>query len=536
MALKKKIKSLPVDVIKQKMQKLRSERMNWETHWQDIADHILPRKNTVIRKQSDGQKRQFILLDNVGMHSNELLAGALHGLLTNPNSEWFELTTGDSQLDMDDEVRKWMQETVRNMHNVLNNSNFQTEIHELYIDLCSFGTACMQMEEDDERYVRFSTKFIADFFIVENNMGYVDQLYREWKWKADQIVAEFGFDNCPKKVQDAFTKMQDEQFCVVHAVYPKSVMGEHDTDMSYVSQYSMPDQRANLRVGEFASFPYLTPRWTKAAGETYGRSPGMNALPELQVLNKMNETMLIGAQKMVDPPLQLPDDGFIMPIITRPGGLNYYRAGSNDQIKPVFANTNVDFGYQAMEDRRKRVRDTYFVDQLQLQQNGPMMTATEVLQRTEEKMRLLGPMLGRQQAELLRPMIDRLYRIMVARGAIKPAPAKIDKRPVDVRYSSLIAKSQRVNEGQSVLRLIQAAAPFIQMNPQTAQNFNGDQAVRILANIYGAPQEVLWGQKDVDAQRAATAKQQQQMQQQMQQQQTLETASQGAKVVSELGE
>lgn len=498
-----------------KLSKLKSNRGNWETLWQDIADNILPRKNTVISKKSEGEKREYQVLDSTGMHSNELLAGALHGLLTNPNGEWFELTTGNPELDAQDMVRSWLQKTVRQMHNVLNNSNFQTEIHELYTDLAAFGTSCMLMEQDDERVVRFSTKFIADYWIDENPYGYVDQVYREWKWNASQIVAEFGKKNLPEKITRAFEKGDDTKFCLLHAIYPQYVAGETGRDKyKYVSQYLLPEMELELSVGSFEQNPYVVPRWTKAAGETYGRSPGMNALPEVKVLQRMNETMLIGAQKVVDPPLQLPDDGFIMPIITRPGGLNYYRAGTQDFIRPVFNDTRMDFGYQAMEDRRKRVRDAYFVDQLQLQQGGPMMTATEVLQRTEEKMRLLGPMLGRQQSELLSPLIDRLFFIMWQRGMIDRSilalAPEMRGRKLDVRYSSFIAKSQRANEGQSVLRTMSAAAPFIQMNPAVADNFDGDSIVRYMGQIFGAPQEMYTRLRDMAATRQARAEAQQQ--------------------------
>jgi hypothetical protein len=62
------------------------------------------------------------------------------------------------------------------------------------------------------------------------------------------------------------------------------------------------------------------------------------------------------------------------------------------------------------EQRRNAIRDTFYVNQLMMQ-NGPQMTATEVVQRNEEKMRLLGPVLGRLQSELLRPLIDRTFAI-----------------------------------------------------------------------------------------------------------------------------
>lgn len=526
--IKKKFKTLPPEKVLAKIKHLKGERGTWMSHWQEITDYFLPRKNTILSQQSPGQKRTWQILDNTGIHANELLAGALHGLLTNPDLPWFEFTTGDNTLDQDDEVKKFLQYASRTTHNVLNNSNFQTEVHELYVDLPSIGTACMMIEEDEEDIVRFSTKFIVDYFIAENSKGEVDQVYREWHWEAHKIIDQFGIDKVSKEIKDAFEKKPEQKFCCAHAVYPKRMVDplqKDEQNMEYVSQYIVDGK--DIDIGEYAEFPYVTPRWSKATGEKYGRSPAMTALPEIKVLNKMNETMLIGAQKMVDPPLQLPDDGFILPIITKPGGLNYRRSGNpDDQIKPIFNFTQVDFGYQAMADIRKRIKDAFYVDQLKLSMDQKYMTATEVLQRTQENMRLLGPMLGRMQSEFLRPMIDRVFRILIDRKIINKdlIPKALSGRVIDVKYSSLIAKSQKVNEGQSILQVIQAAAPFLQLNPQVGMNFDGDAVVRVLGNIYGAPQEMFVDKKVVIANRQAMAVAQQQQAAAQQNQQQLDNS------------
>lgn len=521
--------------VKKKLQLLKSARGTWEEHWQDIADFIFTRKNDITTTRTPGEKRAFRLLDNVGMYSNEMLAGALHGMLTNPDLFFFEFTTGDYELDNDDEVRRWLEDSMRVVHRILNNTNFQTEVHELYLDLVSFGTACMYIVEDKEDVVRFRTKFIRDYFISESHLGRVDEIYHEYKASAKNIVEEFGLENCPPEVTKAFKKDSDQMFCCVHTVYPYSMRyPKYQGPPKFISQYFVMEEDFEISHGTFNEFPYVVPRWTKAAGELYGRSPGMNALPEMKVLNKMNETMLIGAQKVVDPPIQMPDDGFIMPIITTPGGINYYRSGSQEIIKPVFADTKLEWGYQQMEDRRKRVRDAFFIDHLRLQQGGPMMTATEVMQRTEEAMRLLGPMLGRQQVEFLRPLIDRVFNIAERRRMIPLPPVSIQGKRIDVRYSSLIAKSHRVNEANNIMRAVSASAPFIQLDPQAAMNFDADEAVRIVHNVYGAPQRILRTKKQVEDARTAAAQQQAQVQQQVQQSQGAVDALNTAKAAKEV--
>lgn len=513
--------------IQTKLNRLKGARGTWENHWQEVLDHVNTRKNTVLTKKSPGQKRTWMLLDNTGMQANETLAGALHGMLTNPDQPWFELTTGDLMLDNDDDVRPWLQYVTRDMHSVLNNANFQTEVHEMYIDLVSVGTACMEMLADENSVVRFSTKFIADYYINENKDGMVDELFREWKWTAAQLVAQFGEKDLHPDIVKDFKAGNDRKYCIIHYVYPRYLTGDKSQKAAaFCSQYVIPEKNFEIPVkpDTYTTFPYLTPRWTKAAGEMYGRSPGMQALPELKVLNKMNETMLIGAQKLVDPPLVLPDDGYILPLITTPGGLNYKRPGA-DRPEPLFSQSvHLEFGYQGMEDRRARVRAAYYIDQLKLQQGGPMMTATEVLQRTEEAMRLLGPMLGRMQVEFLRPLIDRLYDIMDKAGRIPVPPEVLQGKRIEVKYSSLMAKSQRVNEGQSVLRLVQAAAPFLQMDAGATAIFESEEIIRFLAYTFGVPHEALRSRKAMQSMREQQAAAQQAAMEEAKNQQQVENS------------
>jgi hypothetical protein len=246
----------------------------------------------------------------------------------------------------------------------------------------------------------------------------------------------------------------------------------------------------------------------------------------------MTETTIKGAQKVVDPPLQIPDDGFLGQIRTFPGGLNFYRAGSEDRITPILNDARIDFGFQTLEMKQLKIRQCFYVDQLKLQQGGPQMTATEILQRTEESMRLLGPMLGRFQSEFLRPLIDRLFGIMVRRKMFKPVPQQLQGKNLDVRYSSLIAKAQRMAEGQNIMRTLQAAEPFINIDPSVADNFDGDKAMKRIARIYGAPQDIFRTAEDVGKVREAKNKANEEM---LKQQQQATQADQMAKVMKVAG-
>lgn len=515
---------------------LKGERGLWESHWQDLADYIIPRKNEIVTKNvAKGRKKGEFLFDNTAMVSCELLSGALHGLLTNPSQIWFELSTGNPEMDNNEEVMLFLQRLGKRMHEVLNNTNFQTEIHEVYLDLVCFGTAAMSIEEDKEKVVLFNSKNLADIFIAENNKGVIDEVYRCFEWDARKIISEFAkgvdemdemalTDAVGKSVARAYKVGDNRKFKVIHGVYKEHLTKKKA--LAYISQYILEEDKFELRSGGFRQMPYVVPRWTKVTGETYGRSPGMNALPEAKTLNAMTKAVLKGAQKTVDPPMQAPDDGLVRPTIARPGSISYYRAGSKDRIEPIFTNVRIDLGVELTRDRQNRVREAFFVDQLQLIQ-GPQMTATEVNRRTEERMRLLGPMLGRQHSELLRPMIDRLLDIMVRRNMIEDMPEILADSDLQVQYSSTIARSQKIDQGQNLLRAFEASAPFIEAVPTALDMIDPDKVIKENWKIYGAPVEVLRSAQAIGELRKAR---QQAQQAAMKRQQDLDNTDQAAKL------
>lgn len=519
----------------EKYEKAKAARSNWESLWEECAYYILPNKEDIISERTKGEKHGTYLLDNTAMQSNEFLAGALHGMLTSPTNIFFDLTTGDYQIDQMDDVRRWLQDAVRKMLNVLNESNFQTEIHEVYLDLGCFGTAPMSIEEDEKTVIRFGARNVKELYIFESNKGVVDECIRHWKWTAKQIVQEYGDDNVGKLVHEAWEKDPQKEFTMLQYIYPKPKYNKKFR-LPWISQTICYEDKYEHKAKGFNEFPYVVPRWSKLAGEEYGRSPGMTALPEAKTINKMTETIIIAAQKQIDPPLQAPDEGFVLPLKTYPGGVSYYRKGMQDRVEPIFnKEIRLDFGEQQMDKHRNRIREAFYVDQLQLT-NGPQMTATEVNQRTEERMRLLGPMLGRQETELLKPLIDRIFSIMLRKGMFLPIPQALAGRNLGVKYSSVVTRAQRATEAQAIARAVATLAPFYNSDPTIMDNFSGDDTTRYVAGMYGLPAEMLRDKKEVDKIRAQRQQAQNQMIQQQQQQHEADMAVKAGQAAQGMGQ
>ncbi len=512
---------------------LETAAINWKTHWQIIYEYIVPRKEDVIARRLPGDRRNSDLFDTTAILANEMLASALHGMLTNPETKFFDLTFGDPEFDNDPDVKNWCQDVGDRMFRVLNNTNFQTEIYEIYIDLGAAGTGCLFMGEHEENIVHFSARALKEIRIDENHLGLIDVVYRNFKLRPYQLIEMFGKDALPWEVLRAAEKNSQDQIDIIHAVEPMNQMElMNPKKHAYKSTYVMQERKQIITSSGYREFPYAVPRWSKTTGEIYGRGPGMCMLPDIMMVNAMMLTVIQGAQKTVDPPLMVEDDSVIGVVRLTPGGLTVVRPGA--QIpKPLITDARIDFGFKCVEETRNRIRAGFFVDQFQLAQ-GPQKTAEEVKQEVEQKLRLMGPVLGRQHFELLRPIIERLFAIMDRKKLLPIAPAKIQGKRFDVRYSSMIAKAQRMNDGANIARALQVIQPIAQVKPEVLDLIDADKIVRDLWGIYGNNHTELKSEADVKKIRDAKAKQQAELMKQQAEQHQASVAKQTAPMVSAL--
>jgi len=514
--------------IKSLYEREKSNRHNWDQHWFEVAELVIPRRDQIFetRYKTKGNKKRRKQYDASAPHFLELLASALHSMLTNPSVQWFELTTGDENIDKDPAVRKWLQELVRKIHQILNNTNFQTEVHEVYMDLGSLGTSVLRIEEDNEVVIRFKSSPINEHQIVENYKGEVDGIFTENIYTIRQAVQKFGEDVFKNNHElKNILKDDKDEISVIHAVIPRKDIKFGDKSpksFKWASVHVHLDTGITLKESGFREFPYAVTRWNKSSGEKYGRSPSMKALPDIKMINSMMRDTIRAAQKVTDPPMFLPDEGIIGPINITPGGINYYRSGTpsidGSIAKPFSTQANPGIGFDVMNDVRERIKQAYFIDQLQLRE-GPQMTATEVNQRTDEHLRLLGPILGRLHFELLKPLIARIISIMKRKNVLPPnMPDILGQANIDVFFSSQIAKAQRIAEGDSLLRVMNMIGPLIEMDPTTMDNIDSDAIVQYVSKINGLPQNLLKEPKEVEAirqQRQEQAVKQQQQQDQL---------------------
>ena len=363
-------------------------------------------------------------------------------------------------------------------------------MHEFYLEYGQFGNGTLFVtERKDFGSLLFSSLPLTECYYIENDEGFIDTLIRNYERTAHQLLEKFGLEALSEKMRKAIEANKfDDKFEITHFIMPSGSARAHGFKVGnfpFTSIYISKDDKHILRVAGFEEQPFMAARFYKMPNEVYGRGPGSIALPDLRMLQEIAKTTLRGAQKLVDPPLQMPDKGFLTPPNTAPGSMNYYRAATGDRIEPLRTGGQPELGMELTQSYQNRVREIFFVDQLQLN-IGPQMTATEVIQRTEEKQRLMGPVVGRAHTEGLSPLIIRSFGLCFRAGKFPEPPAEFMESAARLKiiYTSPIFKAQEQVAANNLMRMQQVLMPFQAADPTIGDMFHSQRIVEGIGNMF----------------------------------------------------
>jgi hypothetical protein len=358
--------------------------------------------------------------------------------------------------------------------------------------------------------LHFSCRHLAECLISENDRGEVDTLYRRFAFTARQAHARWGEAAGERVVRALARNRPEERFEFLHAVVPNADWEPARADargMRWRSVTIAVDEKRVVAEGGYHEFPFMVPRWSTAARQVYGDSPAQLALADIRMLNMMSRITIEAAQKTVDPPLLAADERGLRGLRTQPGGIIYGGIDSQGRARyqPLGVDARVDLGLEMADQRRAAIRDAFYFSLL-LMVESPNATATEVLAREQEKLRLMGPHLGRIESEFLDPCIDRVFAVLMRNGSLPPPPPAVLAAPgLKVEYVSPLARAQKAAEGEAIVRAFQAMGPLMLAAPATIDNFDTDAVARALADAYGMPARTLRDGAAVAALRAARA-------------------------------
>lgn len=492
-------------------------RATWEPLWQDLASYLTPNKSMILTRKTPGSKTTELVFDGTGERSLRRASSNMHGSLTSASLKWFALKMRDNDLNKYKTVRIYLEDTVNRMLNTFNQSNFGSECQELYIDLGGFGTGSLFTEEIDpspgQKFggLRVTALPMGSYVIDEDPYGRVDVLMRSIQKTARNLVEQFPDAPIPDDIKRKAEEQKDTSYEVIHAIYPrkggKSTPKTVEKDLAYASCYILMKDKVLLKESGFHEFPAPTPRWSKVAGETWGRGPGHLALPDVKTLNRLVELSLKAAAKAVDPPLMVAHDGIFGGVIRlNPSGITYVK-DTEKSIAPIPLGTKWDVVKMEIAQLQQSIRESFNVDNLTLK-DRPQMTAEEVRARIEQMQKDIGPTLGRIETEFLNPLIGRVFNMMFRAKALLPPPQEIlnamaqNAGDIDVEFTGQMAKNQRIGEVYAIRQtydLATAIATARAALPGVDDSLDADKALTIAGTILGVPEEMIRDKKEVGA-------------------------------------
>ena len=429
-----------------------------------------------------------------------MMAGA-----TSPARQWFRLATADPELNSYQPVKLWLDDVTRRMQLVFQKSNTYRALHTMYEELGAFGTAVSVVLPDYKNVIHQYPVTCGEYCIATDFQGRVTTLYREFEVTVADLVKEFGYKNCSITVRNMYDRgTLDAWVPIIHAIEPRADRDHKkrdDKNMAYGSWYFEVggEDGKFLRESGFQQFPALVPRWATAGGDIYGNSPGMEALGDIKQLQHEQLRKAQAIDFQTKPPLQVPVSMKNRDVETLPGGISFVD-GAGMGIKTAFeVNLNLQYLLNDIVDCRDRVRGAFYADMFLMLATQPntRMTATEVAERHEEKLLMLGPVLERLHNELLDPLVDITFTRMIQSGIVPPAPEELQGMDLNVEFVSMLAQAQRAIGTNSVDRFVGNLGAIAQMKPDVLDKFDSDQWADIYADMLGVDPSLIIADKEV---------------------------------------
>ena len=522
---------------------LKSERSSWMDHWEQISRVLLPRAGRfLVTDNNRGDKRHNKILDNTGTRALRTLSGGMMAGMTSPARPWFRLTTRDARLDETYEVKQWMSQTTSLMQMIFNQSNVYRALQSSYEELGAFGTSAVIMLDDFDSVVHCMPLTIGEFAIATGSRSQINTLYREFRMTVAALVEEFGYENVCRSTQQLYDRgRMDDWITVINAIEPRKQRDPHRKDavnMPYRSVYFEANGKRDslLRESGYRHFPVLAARWSVTGGDIYGTSPGMEALGDLRQLQQEQLYKGKAIAYQADPPVIVPADLRNQEDNLVPGGVIYLDTPS--QAQGVRSSYEVPLQLQYLladiQDVRDRVDQAFYKDIFMMiagSQND-RMTATEVAERHEEKMLMLGPVLERLNAELLDPLITMTFDRMVVADLLPPIPEALQGVELNVDFVSILAQAQRAISTNAIDRFTQNLGQLVAIKPEIVDKFDADYWADYYADALGIDPQLIVPNSRVALIRQTRAQQQQQAEQLA----TAQQLSEVAKNVGSMGE
>lgn len=515
----------------------------WRDHHREISDYIQPRRARFLVSDhvTAGSKKNDKIINNVATEASDTLRAGLVSGTCSSARPWYKLTTHDPALAELGEVKEWLHEAERISQGVLAKSNFYLRVEEMLGDLGDFGTGALHIEPDTEgdEVIRAYVFPIGSYYVAQSSRQQVDTIFREVPMTVAQLVKKFRLEKCCRQVREAYEQGNIFQFFdVTHFIKPneeyvEGALGPRGKKFASCWYENVrAEEEGFLGESGYDYFPVMVPRWKVTGTDSWGSSPGMNALGDVKGLQHLEEKKMALVDKTVDPPMNVPSRMRGQQASLLPGALNF-SVGGGDKMEPAVSIHPAAFQHviTLIQEHEQRIKITYHADLFRLLEmfDEGKMTAYEVSQRIQEKMQLLGPAYERVEEELLDPAMDAVLHILLEGYYLPPVPEALQGAEIKVEYTSIVAQALKASGTGAIRELLQFAGNLFAVDQDVLDNIDLDKVIQDYAGMLGVSPKLMREPQVVKAIRDAKAK----AAAQAQAMQQMQAMADGAKTLSE---
>lgn len=504
---------LPADKLIEATDALWTDRAPWEAGWSAVSDYMLPDGVDFNQQDVAGASRRDRIVSNYGETALEEAADGLIGLACAPGTRWKGLSIPglDENSHME---RLWLERANDLMMGVYESprSRWHSAIKAYFLEWLGYGNACMFLAGRPGQIPIFEHRPLAEIAGAEGEDGFIDEVCWKFKWTARKAMQRWGElptfpDAIRKKAEHPTQRLELCEFR--HYVYPRHDYDEQSRaakDRPYRECWLSVEGKALIEEGGYFSFPYNLGRLDKRGSWAYGRGRGRKALAEIKMLQRVRRATIQGAEKVINPPTQGPDDTGVPDL--RPGMHNFMRPEylmRNGGFQPISTGARPDIGQDFEESVKADAVGPLLGKVLNIKREPRMLVDQELAQQADA-MRSAAPIVAEAQIEVLGPIDGRLFDIMqrdMAFGDPRAFPESIKARPIQPDFETPSARVMLLGTARAIAQRNQMMLEIWKARPDLLDVEDWPTTQRTLNRVLGVPADCSLSPQRYEAVQAA---------------------------------
>lgn len=468
--------------ISSRLAKARSVRGLIESRLDDCYRYALPGRTGFSNPQAGGAPEE--IYDETAVVALEDFASVVHSRMTPDAVEWISLHAADSVEPRDrGAVDADLAEICSYAFERIHASNYTQEAQESFLDLgCS--TAAMIVEMRDGELAHSSVPMTQSYFEAGANDD-IGGMFRERRdVRAELLPVMYPGARLSPDLEKLIAGEPDKPLAVVDAMWRTPTGAQRAVMVSAGGGVLRRELVVDEPLTGPGSAPFLGFRFSKAAGEVYGRGPIMKVMAGIKTTNLVIELMLQNAAMSMVGMFQYEDDGVLnaRTIRLEPGAMIPHAPGSQGLRRVNTAGQEFNVAGLVLDQQRMNIKRGTYSDAL-ADPNRTPATAQEILYRTQDLAGRISANVGRMNSEYTKPYFRRVLHLLEAAGEIElPVPM----RQILMTPQGPLARAVRQQSMNALIQLHEVVASIY--GPQlAAAQYDPAELVAYLREILGAP-------------------------------------------------